>query len=253
MTDAELRRLALRWQHEGRQAVWVEVIEARGSVPRGVGAAMLVTADEAWGSIGGGHLEWQALALARAGRFGEHPFALGPSLGQCCGGALRLRLLPLADWQPTALPPPRFHLELYGAGHVGRALVRLLSDLPCSVRWIDAREDEPFPALPPHIEVLHSEGAEPCPEGAHVRVMTHRHDLDLRITEQLLREGRCASLGVIGSATKAARFRRHLQAKGLPAERMQCPTGLPGIAGKEPAVIALAVAAELLQAGSAKR
>lgn len=246
MLDAELQRLALQWQRERREATWVELVEVKGSAPRPAGTGMLVTATAAFGSIGGGHLEWQALRLAREGRYGEHRFALGPSLGQCCGGSVRLQLLPLAQWRPSVLPPPRFHLELYGAGHVGRAVVRLLADLPCTARWIDAREDEAFPALPPHIEALHSDGAEPCPPLAHVRVMTHRHDLDLRIAEQLLREGRCASLGVIGSASKAARFRQQLARQGLPAERLQCPTGLRGIAGKEPAVIALAVVAELL-------
>lgn len=253
MLAAELQRLALQWQREGREATWVELVEVQGSAPRPAGTGMLVTATAAFGSIGGGHLEWQALRLAREGRHGEHRFALGPSLGQCCGGSVRLQLRPLAQWQPSALPPPRFHLELYGAGHVGRAVIRLLADLPCTARWIDAREDEAFPPLPPHIEALHSDGAEPCPPQAHVRVMTHRHDLDLRIAEQLLREGRCASLGVIGSASKAARFRQQLQRLGLPAERLQCPTGLSGIEGKEPAVIALAVVAELLQLGSAKR
>jgi xanthine dehydrogenase accessory factor len=193
------------------------------------------------------------------GAAGEHRFALGPSLGQCCGGSVRLRIRSLTDWQPAppaSLTPPRFHLELYGAGHVGRAIVRLLADIPCRVRWIDARLDEPFPAVPVHVQTLHSEGAEPCPNGAHVRVMTHRHDLDLAIIESLLREDRCASLGVIGSKSKAASFRQRLAHLGLDASALQCPTGLPGISGKEPALIAVAVVAELLQlaqAGSAKR
>lgn len=253
MLDAALHEAARAWQAAGRAAAWVEVLTVRGSTPRGPGAAMLVGTQAVLGSIGGGHLEWQAIQLARTARWGEHRFALGPSLGQCCGGEVIVRVTPLADWQAPPLAPPRFHLELYGAGHVGRAVVELLAGLPCTVRWIDARLDEPFPVVPPHIETLHSEGAEPCPPGAQVRVMTHRHDLDLCIVETLLREGCFASLGVIGSATKAAAFRQRLERLGLPATHLQCPTGLPGITGKEPAVIAVAVVAELLQLSSEKR
>jgi xanthine dehydrogenase accessory factor len=259
MLDAELQAAAAAWQLAGRVGWWVELVAVRGSAPRSVGAALLVDAAEVLGSIGGGHLEWQAIRLAREGQLGEHRFALGPSLGQCCGGSVRLHITPLADWQPAppaSLTPPRFHLELYGAGHVGRAIVRLLADIPCRVRWIDARLDEPFPAVPAHVQTLYGEGAEPCPDGAHVRVMTHRHDLDLAIAQSLLREGRCASLGVIGSASKAASFRQRLAHLGLDVAALQCPTGLPGIRGKEPAVIAVAVVAELLQlaqAASAKR
>lgn len=250
MLDAALQATAQAWQGQGRAAVWVEVTGVQGSAPRGVGAAMLVDAHQSLGSIGGGHLEWQAIGLARAGALGEHRFALGPSLGQCCGGAVTLRLTLLRDWRPSPPAPPRFHLELYGAGHVGRAVVKLLADIPCTVRWIDARAGEVFPLVPSHIQTLHSEGAEPCPAGAHVRVMTHRHDLDLSIAQSLLRAGGFSSLGVIGSATKAARFRHRLERLGLPVDHLQCPIGMPGIVGKEPAVVAIAVLAQLLFTGA---
>jgi xanthine dehydrogenase accessory factor len=156
------------------------------------------------------------------------------------------------DW-PTAAP--RFTLQLYGAGHVGRAIVRLLQDLPCRVQWIDERESE-FPAAPsaPHIERLCVEPVEAevrqAPPGAFYLVLTHSHDLDMAITEAILRRGDFGYLGLIGSATKRARFLHRFEARGIAADtlaRLTCPIGVPGIAGKEPEVIALGVVAQLLQ------
>lgn len=253
MNSWQLRATAERWRREGRAAMVVEVQEARGSVPRENGTRMLVSAEAVVGTIGGGHLELQAIAQARRGELGERRIALGPSLGQCCGGALLLRFLDLNEVSDWPLAPPRFHLDLYGAGHVGRAIAALLVNLDCRVRWIDERADE-FPTqgleLAPHIDIVCSETpeheAQDSPAGAHVLVLTHRHDLDLRIVEAVLRDGRFASLGLIGSATKRARFLHRLEALGLPIERLQCPIGLPGIRGKEPEVIALSVVAQLL-------
>jgi xanthine dehydrogenase accessory factor len=247
----QLRATAERWRREGRAAVVVEVQEAKGSVPRENGTRMLVAAGEVAGTIGGGHLELQAIAQARRGELGERRMALGPSLGQCCGGALLLRFLDLNAVTDWPLPPPRFHLDLYGAGHVGRAIAVLLANIDCRVRWIDERADE-FPrlALAPHIEVVCTEvpeqEARASPEQAHVLVLTHRHDLDLRIVEAVLRNGRFQSLGLIGSQTKRARFIHRLEAMGLATDRLQCPIGLPAIRGKEPEVIAVSVVAQLL-------
>ena len=131
----DLHAAALRWRAAARPAVVVEVLRTRGSVPREAGTRLLVAADETLGSIGGGHLEWQAVAAARAllarggGAFEQH-VALGPTLGQCCGGVLDLRYTLLADDDPAAWPgtTPRFTLQLYGAGHVGRAIVALLAE-----------------------------------------------------------------------------------------------------------------------------
>jgi len=260
-----LRSQALRWLAQGRGAQWVEVIATRGSVPREAGTRMLVAADAVAGTIGGGHLELQAIALARSrlasGEVApqEQAIALGPTLGQCCGGAVTLRYrsldeASLADW---SLPAPRFTLQLYGAGHVGRAVVRLLEGIDCRVQWIDEREDEFPPADEfdaPHIERVCVDAVEAevasAPEGACYLVMTHRHDLDLRIAEAVLERADFRWLGLIGSQTKRARFVHHFERRGIPSatiDRMACPIGVAGIEGKEPEVIAVAVVAQLLQ------
>ena len=146
-------------------------------------------------------------------------------------------------------------MQLYGAGHVGRAIVALLAGIDCRVQWIDERDSEfPAGASPPHIERLCVEPVEAevkgAPRGAYFLVLTHSHELDLRITEAILRRGDFAYLGLIGSATKRARFVHRFQERGIGADalaRLTCPIGVTGIGGKEPEVIAIAVVAQLLQ------
>lgn len=255
----------------GPPAVLVEVTATRGSVPRESGTRMLVTDAGVQGTIGGGHLEWKAIATARlmlrnrefAPR-SEH-FPLGPALGQCCGGAVtiglsRLDAEAMAKWPEAA---PRLHLQLYGAGHVGRAVATLLATLDVEVDWIDERDEE-FPATTSFgtpwpsrirqvcVDAVDAEVAT-APPGAYFLVLTHNHDLDLRITEAILRRGDFAWAGLIGSKTKRARFFHRFEARGIPAERLArlaCPIGVEGIVGKEPEVIAMAVVAQLLQAHS---
>ena len=263
----DLRRTAAVWLRAGRPAMLVMVLEHRGSVPREAGTRMLVAADAVAGTIGGGHLELLAITRARAllaaGTTApqDQAIALGPTLGQCCGGALTLRTAPLdaaalAAWPDEA---PLFTLQLYGAGHVGRAIVRLLDALPCQVAWIDEREAE-FPAAPSaaHIQRLCVEPVEAevrhALAGASYLVLTHSHDLDQAITEAILRRGDFGFLGLIGSATKRARFLHRFEARGVPADslaRLTCPIGLPGMPGKQPELIALAVVAQLLQVAAA--
>jgi len=258
-----LESTARDWLENKRPAMEVQVLNARGSVPREAGTRMLVTADTVAGTIGGGHLELQAIADARA-MLASHDagprdrsIALGPTLGQCCGGALTLRtqaLMPetLAQWQRDE---PLFRLQLYGAGHVGRAIVKLLEGINCGVQWIDERESE-FPAEPSaaHIERLCVEPVEAevpnASTGDFYLVLTHSHELDQRITEAILKRGDFGYLGLIGSATKRARFLHRFEQRGITADvldRMTCPIGVPGISGKEPEVIAVAVVAQLLQ------
>lgn len=255
---AEVRRLI----DQGKAAVLVTVTQAKGSVPRDAGTRMLVTSNDAFATIGGGHLEWKAIATARqmlvdksTDTVTQH-FALGPTLGQCCGGAVTLSFEVLTDDHLDAWPSPtpRFHLQLYGAGHVGRAIVRLLATLNVSVDWIDERESEfPTQQIPGHIRKIAVDAVEgevrSAPPGAFYLVLTHQHDLDLRITEAILRRGDFDFLGLIGSHTKHQRFIRRFEERGIAPEliaRITCPIGLHGISGKEPEVLAVAVVAQLL-------
>lgn len=264
-----LRDTAAAWLAARKAAVVVEVGAAQGSVPREAGTRMLVSAAQCIGTVGGGHLEWKAIAKARdllaqgsaAAQTEEH-FPLGPALGQCCGGAVTLTYATLdaaalARWPH---PEPLFRLQLYGAGHVGRAIVRALAPLPVHVTWIDEREEEfaaatalgePTAARVERvcIDTLEAE-VRHAPPGAFYLVLTHQHDLDLRITEAILRRGDFAYLGLIGSKTKRQRFVHRFEERGVAAEaiaRITCPIGVPGIEGKEPEVIAAAVVAQLLQ------
>jgi xanthine dehydrogenase accessory factor len=270
---SSLRQTAQAWRACGRRAVVVEISQAQGSAPREAGTRMLVSARECAGTVGGGHLEWKAIAQARALLDATDPagaitpasahYPLGPALGQCCGGTVTLSFraldaAALAAWPETA---PRFHLQLYGAGHVGRAIARALEPLDVLVDWIDEREDEFPPTFrdgatpwPTHIRRVCVDAVEgevrSAPQGAFYLVLTHQHDLDLRITEAVLRRGDFGFLGLIGSATKRARFVHRFEERGIAPEtiaRIICPIGIPGIAGKEPEVIAVAVVAQLLQ------
>lgn len=268
MTPGALLDEAHRWLVAGHRAVDVQVLAARGSTPRPAGTRMLVGSDALLGTIGGGHLELQALRAARAwlqqgGPVDNHEvrdleLPLGPALGQCCGGHVTLRMQALSARSLVSWPRPRprFFLQLHGAGHVGRAVIKLLADIDCVVQWVDEREDE-FPPLtgqePTHIRRLCVDTPEAevplAPPGAAYLVMTHRHDLDERITEAILRRGDFSYCGLIGSQTKRAKFEHRLGARGLAPEllaRMTCPVGLAGIEGKEPAVVAVGVVGQLL-------
>ncbi len=272
--SASLRALAATRLLDARPTVIVEVLRTRGSVPREAGTRMLVGPADLEGTIGGGRLEWEAIAKARAAL--DHParwpadeeIALGASLGQCCGGAVTLRYLRLDQSALDAWSGPRLPLiQVYGAGHVGRAVVRLLETLDATVQWIDERSDA-FPSPSPSPSTASSEPSpiervcvEPveaevriAPPGAYYLVLTHQHDLDLRIVEAVLRRADFGFLGLIGSRTKRRRFEQQLLARGIAADalaRMTCPIGIDGIDGKEPPVIAVAAVAQLLRAMSA--
>ncbi|WP_418318847.1 xanthine dehydrogenase accessory protein XdhC [Piscinibacter sakaiensis] len=262
-----LKATAARWLESGIASVVVEVADARGSAPRDAGTRMLVGPEELAGTIGGGHLELKAIEHARQMLTGgdRQPqtvdYPLGPALGQCCGGAVSLSFAPLASEHLTAWPdpPPLFHLQLYGAGHVGRAIVQALAPLPVVIEWIDEREAEFARFAAPiagaaDIRAVCVDAVEAevklAPAGAYYLVLTHEHDLDLRITEAILRRGDFGFLGLIGSKTKRQRFFHRFEQRGIDAgaiARITCPIGIPGIAGKQPEVIAVAVAAQLLQ------
>jgi len=311
--------------------VLVTVASVEGSGPRETGAKMLVTAQTQVDTIGGGHLEHRACEIARemlAMPADDNPprrmerFALGPSLGQCCGGVVHLaferiarqalenfdalreqiqrqedcwRLIALDDAAPTAvfdrdsrclsgklqrapleinqerpchvmrdraghrwlIDPCRAHrphLFLFGAGHVGAAIVRALADLRCQVTWVDERE-ELFPAtVPANVRIEATDTPEfttdKAPPGVTFLVLTHSHALDQRLSEHILRRPSHDWFGLIGSRTKRMQFEHRLAERGIPRQRlteMVCPIGIPGITGKAPAVIAASVVAQLLQ------
>ena len=250
-----------------QDACLVTVQATRGSVPREVGAWMAVFEADLLGSIGGGHLEFQAIAQARARLSGSQGepllrYALGPALGQCCGGEVHLHfeLVGAADIDALQLrlAPQRTPLALFGGGHVGQALVRVLAPLPLQLRWIDSR-DEIFPTdLVQHVVTEHSDPvqaavAELAP-GSRVLIMSFSHAEDLEVVAAcLLRQrqhGDLPYVGLIGSKTKWASFSQRLLARGFAAQELShvtCPIGVDGIFGKEPEVIAVAVVAQILQ------
>lgn len=261
--DHFLRQLAVQ------NAVLITVEATRGSVPREKGAWMAVFPDESIGSVGGGQLEFAAQAEARqrlAGNAGATlvGYALGPTLGQCCGGEVRLRYEPVGATDRDAL---RLRLQrvghpvaIFGGGHVGAALVRVLSALPFDVRWIDSR-DGVFPPTPPlnvhceHSEPLQAEVGTLVPN-SRVLIMSFSHAEDFEVVSAcLLRQRHHADLpfvGLIGSRTKWSSFRQRLLARGFTAKELDhvtCPIGVAAIPGKQPEVIAVAVAAQLLQLG----
>lgn len=258
-----------RLQHE--DGVLVQVHATQGSAPREAGTWMAVWRGALTGTIGGGQLEHQAIAAARALLRGEAGavaqgmavrYPLGPTLGQCCGGVvfLRYRRIGAGDAHAlrAALAQRSAPVALFGGGHVGAAIVRLLAGLPYAVRWIDSRDGVFPPAVPAQVETEHSEPVQHAvatlPPGSRVLVMSFSHAEDLDIVIACLQRRRVRDdlpfVGLIGSKTKWATFRSRLQARGFTADelaRITCPIGVPGIAGKEPEVIAVAVAAQLLQ------
>lgn len=250
-------------------ACLVDVESTQGSVPREKGTWMAVFAEDVIvGTIGGGHLEW--LAMQHAQRVLARPqhdetrerYALGPSLGQCCGGVVHLRFRRVsagdAESLRQALSQSRMPVALFGSGHVGRALVQTMALLPMQVRWIDSREHG-FPAqVPENVQCEYSDPVEAAvaglPPGSSLVVMSYSHQEDFQVLLAVLKRLRGADdlgfIGVIGSRTKWQTFRHRMQARGFGDEeiaRITCPIGIEGVDGKEPEVIAVAVAAQLLQ------
>jgi len=304
------RRLIEGIEAEGSAAL-VTLAHVKGSSPREAGVRMVVRRSGGFhGTIGGGALEFAALQAANeALRRGRGPalrrsLALGPELGQCCGGRVEWRVetfdrRDLDDLSALAIaesgaaesltarlgPDGRVQralgssagerrlarladgswteplgvlaraIYLFGAGHVGRALALALAPLPFAVRWIDPRR-EAFPAhAPANVTLIHA--PEPtaelasAPDGALIVVMTHSHALDLEIVAEALRVERFGYVGLIGSATKRARFLSQMRAAGLTEvelARLVCPIGVPGLESKDPAVIAASTAVQLLVA-----
>ncbi|MDX1556824.1 MAG: xanthine dehydrogenase accessory protein XdhC [Xanthomonadales bacterium] len=315
---------------EQEACVLVTLRPRKGSAPRESGARMIVTRDALAGSIGGGNLEFEAIATARemldelGGVPRVEPYGLGPALNQCCGGSVELLFEPLAppapewlrvldnarahgdpavlatatqstqhhvalpvgresalpealrapvrallddpqaaaievvladseDWWLQRISESRRSVMLFGAGHVGRAVVRALADLPFEIRWVDGRADAFPETIPDNTTRVASDDpvaeVSAAPPNAIFIVMTHSHELDEDLCHAILERGSFDFLGLIGSATKRRRFVHRLGRRGIDEqalERLVCPLGLPAIRGKEPATIALGLAAQLM-------
>jgi xanthine dehydrogenase accessory factor len=266
-------------------AVFITIDSFGGSSPREVGAWMWVFADEVLGTVGGGNLEFQAIAHARdlLASHGRDLLAaknlqatnevrrypLGPSLGQCCGGVVHLKFIFVSTTNAINREAAYaiFHwatgintmkIALFGGGHVGKALARVLGTLPCTVQWVDSR-DEIFPIdVASNVQCEHSAPVQAAvhslPAGSHVLIMSFSHAEDLDVVAACLTRLRTQNdlpfIGLIGSKTKWATFRHRLENRGFTVneiDRVTCPIGIEGLAGKEPEVIAVSVAAQLLR------
>ena len=298
----------LGWLHDHAAhgpAALVTVLATEGSAPRGAGTRMLVSFDAIRGTIGGGQLEYRAIEQAKAilalptGSWRIQDYPLGPLLGQCCGGRVRL-LVEHVDpagrgWLDGAEPGhilvstlTASHVErhisnvklpiglsargdrpeagasfaeivgqyqrpvyLFGAGHVGQAIARHAGGLPFRLAWFDTRAD--YAAIGGVTVVTDADIVEciaEAPDDAAILILTHDHDLDYRLTRAALDRTPLAFVGLIGSATKGARFRSRLDKDGIGPEaraRLTSPIGISGVRGKEPDVIAVATLAQLLQ------
>jgi xanthine dehydrogenase accessory factor len=292
---AEFQRLLA-----SEDAVVVSIASTQGSVPREAGTWMAVFTSQIVGTIGGGHVEFEAIAEAcmllrgddssepsfprrRESIADDNPnsyekrYVLGPSLGQCCGGIMTIRYQKYSSLSNKnagysqkmhinsvfiPISPPKLqNVALFGGGHVGKAIVNILSTLPMQVMWIDSR-DEIFPnELPSNVVCEHSDPVQAAVNDlaadSHVLIMSFSHAEDLDIVAAcLLRQRDRADLpfiGLIGSKTKWATFRHRLEDRGFTEQELAqitCPIGVEGVKGKEPEVIAVSVAAQLLKLNS---
>jgi len=311
----------------GEPAVLVTVAGIRGSAPREIGAKMIVTATETFGTIGGGQLEYQstrvAVGMLQNLDMSLRSFPLGSSMGQCCGGVVEILFEPVADDMPawlrhlsglygqrtpaviaTRISQSRpaklvitaddvygtgdsddaliararrllseqphetlrdvqelfepivvsdLNIAVFGAGHVGSAVISALSDLDCNIRWIDSRR-KMFRQVRNNVRAI--EAAEPSlevaamPADSYYLIMTHSHAMDFDICDRILRRKDARYCGLIGSLSKRRRFEKRYRQQGMPQallDQLVCPIGVDGISGKKPAEIAVSVAAEILR------
>ena len=263
-TAAQLRRARV-------PAVLITLASVRGHAPREAGAKLIVTADDLHGTIGGGNLEMTAVTRAReilasasgaSGASGEvraEPEMLTLRLNdkapakygrQCCGGEVSVLLEPL---------PVPVSVAIFGAGNIGLELTRILARHDIDVHVSDSRPEqlEELERLEQPVAAIHSEFAvvgeevlTALPAGTHVLIMTHDHAEDLHLCDSALTRGDLGSIGLIGSSAKWQRFRKNLIAEGHSPEAVDtidCPIGLPDLPGKQPATIAVSIAADLLR------
>jgi xanthine dehydrogenase accessory factor len=269
VTDVHWLSAAQRLRADRIPGVLVTVAAVRGHAPREPGAKMVVSPDDTWGSIGGGNLEATAVERARAmlERADAGPEQLDLALNerapvehgqQCCGGEVSVLLEPL---------PVVPSVAIFGMGHVGAELARILSRHDLELHLVDGRADRVaagrLAGLADAVAGVHVHHA-PVPElvlgqvprGTHVLVMTHDHAEDVALCDAALRCSHLGSIGLIGSSVKWRRFEQRLAAEGHSAQdlgRITTPIGAPGLTGKSPATIAVAVAVDLLAAFERER
>ncbi len=239
----------------GEAYVLVTLVGVTGSTPRSSGTKMVVSPEGNYDTIGGGHLEHKCIGHAhqmlkdkQLGQHIEH-FQLAAKLGQCCGGSASVLFEYFAE--------STVNVMLFGAGHVGQALIGILAELPCKVTWVDSREEQ----FPPqyfmrnlsNVTQLVSDNpldeVAQMPAGSYFIVMTHNHQLDFEICHNILKREDFAYLGLIASETKWRRFRQRFGHRDIDprlVERMSCPIGLADVPGKKPMEIAVSVAAQLI-------
>ena len=253
---------AQQLRRDRRPGVLVTVTDVRGHAPRAAGTKMVVAADTTWGTIGGGNLEETALVRARRllDEPGAEPESFTISLSdkartdhgrQCCGGEVTLLLerLPVVP-----------SVAIFGLGHVGLELARILARHDLDLHLVDSRRNrvsaERLAVLdgPAEVHAHHAPVPElvlgTVPEGTHVLVLTHDHAEDFALCDAALRCEHLGSVGLIGSAAKWRRFEKGLRVEGHSEERIariRCPIGVPDLTGKDPATIAVGVAADLLR------
>ncbi|WP_289030237.1 xanthine dehydrogenase accessory protein XdhC [uncultured Paraglaciecola sp.] len=243
-------------QQQGKSFVLVTLLATAGSTPRDGGTKMLVCDDSTFDTIGGGHLEFEVTKQARAlllensaTQKVEH-YPLSSKLGQCCGGATNVLF--------EVFTQHTQHIAIYGAGHVSKALVPILAQLPLQIRWIDNRQellDEiDQQTLASNVKLQHAETPEDTlsslPASSWVMVMTHNHQLDFDIVEAALSNQAISFVGMIGSETKARRFvtrLAHRDWSSADIKRFVSPVGLLDIPGKKPIEVAVSMAAQIIQ------
>lgn len=241
-------------QQQGKSYVLVTLLATAGSTPRNGGSKMLVCDDTTFDTIGGGHLEFEVTKQARelllqstTTQKIEH-YPLSSKLGQCCGGATNVLFEVFQDHTQ--------HIAIYGAGHVSKALVPILAQLPLQISWIDNRQEilEHLAEQPNNVNLRLSEQPATTianlPNKSWVMVMTHNHQLDFDIIEAAIKRSDIDFVGMIGSDTKARRFKTRLAHKGFApqdSQRLVSPVGLLSIPGKRPVEVAVSMAAQLIQ------
>lgn len=238
---------------QGNAYVIVTLIGVTGSTPRNSGSKMVITKEDIYDTIGGGHLEHKVIKFANelllTGKSCQQlkQFDLGIHLDQCCGGGTNILF--------ECFEETRVNIMLFGAGHVGQALLPILATLPCRIYWVDSREEQ-FPSelmVYDNVKKIVMDNPQDSvaimPENSFYIIMTHKHQTDFEICEQIFNRNDYSYLGLIGSETKWRRFQRRFMQNGITKEQLNqvsCPIGKASVPGKLPSEIAVSVASEII-------